>query len=194
MNNSSLSRAVTRVNGALVKVLSDPAYGTLNKRTQTALARLIEDRPALNTQHSVEKLVDLAHFHGVSQMSVLGTQIDEYGVDEIHLAVDYLYEIGERGRAGDKSRTRTVGTDFSDRYKTGMDSVERVAALIRDLTKITGQALDDLEQLGDLVEKLGGLDAALDMNTYELESALEVHEQLEVDVLDEERDDLAEVA
>lgn len=196
MNTSSLSPAVIRVDGALVKVLRDHAYGTLSKRTQTALARLIESRPALNTQNSVEKLVDLADFHGVSQMSVLGDQIDEFGLDEIHLAVDFLYEIGERGRAGDKTKAekRFAGEESSGYYKIGMDSVENVAALVRDLIQVSEQALDNFEQLSDLVDKLGGLDAALDMNIDELESALEAYDQLDSELLAEESDDLAEVA
>lgn len=194
MSTATLSPAVIRVGGAMEKVFENtqPYVGyQINKRVQTAIVqRLIEGRPALNNEQSLVKILDLATFHGISQMVRLGKQIDEYGLPTVHLAVEFLFEYGERGRSGDKTNQLVNGFGMPRRYMTGMDSVDRVAELIIDLSALAASTLDSVEQVGDLVTLLGGLNKTLDMSTQQLANALEAEFDLSpTDVEDAEEDD-----
>lgn len=179
MSAATLSPAVIRVGGAMEKVFekSEDYVGyPVSKRLQTAIARLVEARPelSLNSEDSIVKILDLATFHGISQMARLGQQIDEYGVETVHLAVDYLYESAERGRAGDKTDLVFNGFGIPRRYMTGLDSVDKVAELIGNLTAVTGTAFSGVERLDDVISELGGLKKALNLSTLEMAQALEL--------------------
>lgn len=160
----NLPSIVTNVGGALERVITDiEAYTDerfpLPRRGQFALARLIETRPDLNSEARVALLVDAMSHHGVTQAEELKRLIDEYGIEDTHLALDYLYEVGERSRG-------TQQKSF-----ISMTNVKKVIEIVINL-RAHEVSVTSVEHLSDIIYQIGGLDAAYDADAESIDSAM----------------------
>ena len=170
--SANLPVAVTRVGGALqtvssqIEAYTDPRY-PLARRSQIALARIIEDRPELNTEARIAMMVDAFSFHGVDEAAAFTAITDEFGLETTYLALDYLYEVGERGRG-----TTTGDREPIRRLFKGMDSVRNVADLITEL-RDSGLQVEGVNTLSDLVFRLGGLQRALNADRDDFASLVD---------------------
>lgn len=169
MNN--LPVPVTKVGGALAQVTSSIELYTderfpLTRKDQYGLARMMESRPELNTEPRVALLVDAIAHHGVEQLTQFGQLLDTIDVEVVYLAVDYLYEIGKRGRGASQSAGK-LSEQMAD-----MDKIRSTAELAEVIVGLNQGIVPDTEQLHDYVTKLGGLNAALDMSDADIETVL----------------------
>lgn len=163
---SNLPVAVERVGGALEHVVRDIESYThsqypLVRRGQIALARLVEKHPSFNTEQRISLLVDAFAYHGVANGGMLDQLLQEYGVEKVHLAVDYLYEVGQRDR-GNESRD-----SLSD-----MKKIRRVLEL-RDKLEALHYEVSTTEQLDMLIHELRGLNVAVNLDDEQILDALE---------------------
>lgn len=166
MTSANLPAIVTRVGGALEKVVSEiEAYTDerypLTRNGQMALARMIEDRPELNSESRVSLLVDALSYHGVNQRTEFTALVDRYDIEVVYLALDYLYEVGQR----DRGTTTPVS---NDKYNS-MKYVREVVELIIKLRAL-GVHVSGVESLSDVVYHLGGLDLAIDASDEDIQS------------------------
>jgi hypothetical protein len=161
------------VSGALQKVVSnlepytDERY-PLDITGQMMLARLVETRPKLNVESRVALLVDAIAYHGVDQGEAFNSLIDRFGIEDVYLALDYLHEVGTRGRG------TTDGANEDDRRRNSMSNVEQVVELI-----VRFRAFDidisTVESLYKIIYKLGGIKSASEADDETVESALPAH-------------------
>ncbi len=182
-NTANLPAIVTRVGGALEQVISNIEVYTspehpLNRQAQMALARMIEDRPTLNTEARISLLVDALAWHGVDQRLQFASLMDEFDVEDVYLALDYLYEVGTRSKskkvnpnlsedeqaqaAARTKRAQERGEDqaYVDPYND-MKYVRQVVELIIRL-RAADKDVDSVETLSDRIYQLGGLSFAID--------------------------------
>lgn len=180
----NLPAIVTNVGGDLEKVVRDieaytePHYPLTNKG-RVALARFIEVRPDLNKERYVSLVVDALTFHGVDSAPELGRIVDEFSTEIVHQALDYLYEVGRRGR-GKEEKGKTDW--FGD---TG---IRAVCQLIFDLES-EDYIFDSVDALVEAIYIIGGLDEAVTLTERELAQALNDNESLEMEMKEEERED-----
>lgn len=161
--SENLPVIVSRVGGELEKVISDiesytsPEY-PLNRKGQIALARMIEDRPELNTEPRIAFFVDALAFHGVGQSAEFISLINdlEDDVETVYLALDYLYEVGERDH--DDQTESLIGNRV--RRFDPMKRVMRVVELIQRLRE-SGVEVSSVETLSDCAYRLGGFNEAI---------------------------------
>ncbi len=174
---SSIPAVVARVGGPLEEISKDiVAYVgvPVSKRVLRTLARFVQKHPDLNNQTDVELLVGLIAIHGISMMSELGRLIEEYGVAVVALAVDYLYEAGERNRAVDPAINSASKMIYNGPpAKDGMDSVELLADIIQALPAEAGMSdITTPEELDGIVERLGDVKTFLTMSAHEIAQRL----------------------
>ena len=165
MTSANLPAIVTRVGGALEKVVSEiEAYTDerypLTRNGQMALARMIEDRPELNSEARVSLLVDALSYHGVNQRAEFTALIDRYDIEVVYLALDYLYEVGQRDRG-----TALVKDNKYNSMKYVREAVELIVKL-----RAMDVHVDGVESLSDVIYQLGGLDLAIDASDEDIES------------------------
>lgn len=168
MTSTNLPAIVTRVGGALEKVVSDiEAYTDehypLTRNGQMALARMVEYRPELNSEARVALLVDALSYHGVNQRKEFTALVDRYDIEIVYLALDYLYEVGLRDRGTKASVSR-------EKYNS-MKYVRNVVELITRLRAMNAY-VSDTESLNDIVYQLGGLDLAIDTSDEDIKFTL----------------------
>lgn len=96
---------VRQVGGALETVMSDLDNYTddrypIERVSQIAISRMIQKNPDLNNEENIAMLVDMFSFHGVSgaDRTTLNKLLQDYPVESIHIAFEYLYEMGIRGQ------------------------------------------------------------------------------------------------
>lgn len=174
---------VTRVGGALEKVISNievytsPEY-PLDRQGQMALARMVEDRPALNTEARIALLVDALAWHGVNQRVEFTSLMDEFGIEDVYLALDYLYEVGTRSQAkkvnpdlnedelaAARARAKRAQDRGEDQPKAdqfnNMAYVRQVVELISRL-RAANKDVGTVEMLDARIYELGGLSFAVE--------------------------------
>ena len=166
MTTTNLPAIVTRVGGALEQVVSEiEAYTDerypLDRRGQMVLARMIEDRPELNSEARVALLVDALSYHGANQRKKFTVLVDSYGIEVVYLALDYLYEVGQRDRG--------TTTPASNAKYNSMKYVGEVVELIIKLRTMDVH-VSSVESLSDIVYHLGGLDLAIDASDDDIEA------------------------
>lgn len=182
----SVPAVVARVGGALEEISKDiVAYVgvPVSKRVLRTLAGFVQKRPDLNNSTDVELLVGLIAIHGISMMSELGRLIEEYGVAVVSLAVDYLYEAGERNRAVDPAINSASKMVYNGPpAKDGMDSVESLAEIIQALPAEAGISdITTCEELDGIVERIGDVDTFLTMSAHEIAQLLIEESYVEFD-------------
>ncbi len=167
----NLPAIVTNVGGALEKVVreldlyTDPSH-PLSERGRVELARFVELRPDLNHEHYVALIVDALAYHGVDSAPELGRTVDDFDTEIVHQALDYLYEVGKRGRgAEEKGKTDWFGD-------TG---IRAVCQLLVDLDS-EGHTYDTVEGFTEAIFALGGLDEAVTLSENELAETLDAVE------------------
>lgn len=133
---TNLPAIVVSVGGDLQKVVAEVENYTdvrypLTRGAQMGLARIIERHPELNTEPRVALLVDILSWHGVDQLQELNEILEEYDLDHVYLAVDYLLEDGERTQltARQKKQIRArVKSEIEREHPS--ESEERVRELV----------------------------------------------------------------
>jgi hypothetical protein len=128
----------------------------LTKKGQLAIGRIIQDFPALNTVEDVERLVDIVSYYGLSSMGELRRYLNEYGSLFTHLAVSYLFE----GAGLDRG-------DNTEIFKTRFEKRPMVhTTMLLDLIELASTfiAIETVEDVDDLITKMGGLDDAIDLS------------------------------
>ena len=173
-STANLPAIVTNVGGALEKVVRELGLYTdvnhpLSERGSVELARFVELRPDLNQEHYVALIVDALAYHGVDSAPELGRTVDDFDTEIVHQALDYLYEVGKRGR-GQEEKGKTDW--FGD---TG---IRAVCQLITDLES-EGYTYDTVEGFTDVVFALGGLEEAVTLSEHELTEILDEEESEE---------------
>ena len=155
--------AAKELGGALVRIMADRkeiaryAAGAIDEETELAVTKMVVDNPDLNTENRIGAMLWLASFHGEVIDLWLIELNREYKSEDVLLVIDFLYEIAVRTGKGSLDET------------SNDDSRQSVSYLLEFL-EIYAQ-LDDqpdihtTERLSDLVEKLGGLDVVLDIDT-----------------------------
>lgn len=156
--SDNLPAIVTRVGGELEKVVSDIENYTsgqhpLDRKGQMALARMVEDRPELNTESRIALLVDALTWHGLEQKNAFMALVDDNDVETVYLALDYLFEEGEREH--DTDRKARESEDKSKLYSS-MRHVSRVVDVIVKLRE-SGVEISNVERLSDCIYQRGGL-------------------------------------
>lgn len=166
---ANLPALITRTGGALVTVMSDlDAYTDekrpLTKKGQLAIGRIIQDFPVLNTVEDVERLVDIVSYYGLSSMSELRRYLNEYGSLFTHLAVSYLFEGAGLNRAD------TSDAGISRYEKRPMVHTTLLLELIELASNFV--LIETVEDVDDLIDRLGGLDDAIDLPREQVELIL----------------------
>lgn len=196
----NLPAIVQSVGGALLQVVSNvEAYTTeehpLTVNGQRSLAQLVRQRPELNTEPRVALLVDALAHHGVDQMKEFHELLDEYDIDLVYLALDYLFEVGVRDQVTateKKAARRKIERDLALRHPSaGEGSIKHEAEIeaselwlhnnmltVRGVIELIVRLRDDnmpvegIDSLSDVIYRLGGLEAALDSPNEELQAAI----------------------
>lgn len=165
--SENLPVLVQRVGGELAKVVSDiesytsPEY-PLDRKGQMALARMVEDHADLNTEPRIAVLVDVLAFHGVKQSAEFiqlfkdAENDAELDLETVYLALDYLYEVGERGH--DDDTEALIGANV--RRFDPMKRIMRVIELIQRLRE-SGIEVSSVETLSDCTYRVGGFNEAI---------------------------------
>lgn len=140
---NNLPVLAVRTGGALVKVLSElerHATKPLDRRAATAISRIVTDLPELNTEARVSMLVDLVSFHGEKADSWLARMFEDFNIEVVYLAIDYLYEAGYSDRKSDSN------VDNSNDHQESLRSdIEELCDLIERLQRLVG---DDITVQG----------------------------------------------
>lgn len=172
--SKNLPAVVERVGGELAKVFSNLENYTSDKRSltdmqQRELARFVEGSPELNTEPRIVLLVDAIAWHGIEQLELFKALIDAYDLEIVYLALDYLYEEGERGRTLEQDDADADDID-SDNFGDFELEDHKVSQLLSDMKYIdlvsqyivrvreSGVLVSDVEALSDYVYRNGGLD------------------------------------
>lgn len=165
--SENLPAIITRVGGSLEQVVqhielyTDERY-PLDRRSQIALARLIEGHTEFNNEKSVSLLVDALAWHGIKQGQEFNELLQQYDIQTMHLALDYLYEIG----------VRTHGLDDDivneDKKYQSMAYVGRVAELLNRMQQLI--VVETVEELASAIYYLGGLDKAFEATDEDIEN------------------------
>jgi len=169
----NLPAVVKRVGGALELIVSNleaytqPEY-PLTRRGQIALGLIVEEHPGLNTEDRLALLVDILTYHGIYQRTEFMAIDEDHGIEIVYLALDYLYETGDRGR----------GKDEDSQAANDMRRVRRTAELIVRLQE-AGFNVGSVEQLDDLAHAFGGLDQAFAASEDNVESVMAVDQETE---------------
>ncbi|MEY3697015.1 MAG: hypothetical protein RJA41_665 [Actinomycetota bacterium] len=122
---ANLPDIVRRVGGDLELVISNlPAYVDerfpLSEAKQKHLAKIIENNPRLNNENDISNLIDILSYHGVTreQLSTerFNALIENYSVQDLSTAFNYLYEIGirDRGDANEDSKVSDTDKEIND--------------------------------------------------------------------------------
>lgn len=155
MTSPNLPAVAHQIGGALVKVLEWEQHALLPTTTKYAIAKFVQSDPSLNTEERVDFLADLASFHGQKLDEDIKRFTDDYGVEIVYLAIDYLYESGRRTRK-------------EHSYEDVDISIHALASLA-----LCGVNLTDSEQVDPLVIRLGGLERIADMDQETIIQSLE---------------------
>jgi hypothetical protein len=106
----NLPLIIRQVGGALESVMSDLNNYTddkypIQRVSEIAIARMVQRNPDLNNENDISKLVDMFSFHGVegAARNTLNELLKHNSVDDIHIAFEYLYEMGLRGQGSTAS-------------------------------------------------------------------------------------------
>lgn len=178
MTNSTVNAPVValRTGGAVLDVLShsasyvDPSH-PLAPKDAVGIARFVQELSENNTEDSVGKMVDVVAFHGVKIVH-LRAYVTKFGVERTHFVVQYLFEDGFHGHRTNEPKIPGKAPYAPNRH------VESLLELLEEIDAIDGDhaALSSGEILYDLLVKLGGLSKALNMSPLELERAIRVIE------------------
>ena len=166
--SDNLPTLVVAVGGPLEKVIIDVVRYTdvkypLDRSSQIALARIIEAQPELNTEVRVAYLVDAFSFHGVRHWIEFARIVEDHGIECACLVLDYLHEVGERSHGDDKPEHILTST--------GIELVRCLAELV-DQFKECGFDASGVASLDSLIQRLGGVDDALDADNDQIRVGL----------------------
>lgn len=166
---SNRTTALARIMGDRTVETQFAAY-VLDDATRFAVTRMVEENPDLNTEDRVGALLWLTTFHGeeIDRWHIELSQ--EYEMEDILLVIDFLFETAVRTKKG------SMGED------SNADSRESVSQLLEFLElyrRLEAQpSVRSVESFADLVDKLGGLNEVLDIDTVQkLESLLYTDEE-----------------
>lgn len=144
----------TRIGGDLVVVLGWEQHALLPIQVKYAISKFVQNNPELNTIQRVDFLADLAGFHGQALNEDVAYLVNDYGVETVYLAVDYLYQSGERSR-----------TEHS------FDDVETAIHALANLADV-GILLFNSEQVDIYLNRLGGFRAVSEMSLSDIREKL----------------------
>jgi hypothetical protein len=103
----NLPDIIHRVGGALEMVMVEinsyvDQRFPLSRVDQIMIGRITENCDGLNTARGVDLLVNAVSFFGISgeQQWTLVDLISAHGIEEVHQALEYMYEAGIRSRGG----------------------------------------------------------------------------------------------
>jgi hypothetical protein len=106
----NLPEIVKRVGGQLERVMTSIEDYTdenfpLTGPNKFAVSRIVEKRVELNEEGHVSHLVDFFSYHGINryQRQPLVELIDMYSIDDVAMALEYLYETGLRDRGANSA-------------------------------------------------------------------------------------------
>jgi hypothetical protein len=139
-----------RIGGDLVEVLGWKQHQLLPVQVKYAIAKFVQNNPELNTIQRVDFLADLAGFHGQALNEDVAYLVNDYGVETVYLAVDYLYQSGERSRT-----------------EQSFEDIETSIQALANLADV-GILLFDSERLDYYLSQLGGFRAVADMSLPDL--------------------------
>lgn len=139
---------VMRAGGEVAEVLSWSQHQNITDVAKNAIARFVINNPEF--AHSVDLLADIVSFHGVDFDADIRRFVREHGADVVHLANQYLYEIG---------RLSNTEHDFDD--------IEYAIAALANL-RDAGVELADAEQVDRCLYRLGGFEAVSHMSVAEI--------------------------
>lgn len=174
---TNIPAIITTVGGPLERVVKNIESYTdsnypMSRQNQMALARIVEVRPDLNNEHDLGLLIDALTYHGVGQYGKEFLKlVDTYGIEMAHLAVDYLYEVGERDRGRQHKDTQptiynTIRTGWQ--MRSGVRTMERVIKLVARVNALGedyGVTIGNVEELDTFVGNLtvDDIDDVLDL-------------------------------
>ena len=148
MNDSSnLPVFVQQVGGSLAEVLAWPHHlSVLSAGQKLHISMIVHKNPSLNTERCVDMLADLAGVYKERLGPWFNRLVEENGLEDVHLAVEALYELG----------VCSVGEmqTMKEREQT-IHPLEVMLALM-DRLRLVSYRFTEVEELAHLIERLGG--------------------------------------
>lgn len=152
-----------KLGGALVRIMGDRkelerfAASKLDDETALAITKTVIENPELNTDKRIGSLLWLASFHGEPIDKWLIELSQQYTLEDILLVIEFLYEIAVRNGKDSLDEESNEGS---------RESVEYLLEFLEIYRQLDNQPdILTIEKFSDLVEKLGGLNEVLGIDT-----------------------------
>lgn len=146
-DSNNLPVFVQQVGGSLAEVLAWPHHLKVLSISQKAnISMIVDQNPSLNTERCVDMLADLAGVYKERLGPWFNLLVEESGLEDVHLAVEALYELG----------VCSVGEmqTMKERDQTS-HPLELMLALM-DRLRLVPHHFTEVEELAHLIERLGG--------------------------------------
>jgi len=165
--SDNLPIAAREMGGAIVTVLDWSQHRMLSPKTQYAIGFVVSQRPELNTEERVDIIADMAGFYGEEIDAEMTRIFDDFPVELVHAALDFLYETTWWG---DADELKSKPTNESNRYAL------RATVRLLEAFQNNDYVVNDCALLDELVRKLGGLEVAWQLNEQEIATKLRAEE------------------
>jgi len=154
-----LSSKAQRVGGALAQIFNDTkevesyAFGAVKSIQARAIGDLVVSHPKLNTHQSIGGLLWLSTFHGEEiGLWMDGLLEDNHSLDDIIIAIEFLYEVGKRSNASSGVRDEEADLEVAREF------VPPLVELLENHRQLQEeQTIRSADSLATLVDHLGGL-------------------------------------
>jgi len=156
-----------QIGGALASVLSWKQHADLPYEVKFAITELVAKKPSLNTEKSVDLMADMVGHHGQEFDEDFAKLINKHGVEIVYLAIDYLYESGQRSK---------TNQDFND-VLLAIDAFKKLSK--------AGCDIANLELMDLYIHELGGFKEVAYMNQKRIRNFIKKVEQYEDSVFSE---------
>lgn len=169
--SANVPAVIKNAGGALERVIRNVQLYTdqrapLERSGMILLGLWVKEDPSLNNEKEVDRLVNLLSWHGLqdADSEVVEQMVDQYGSEKLHLAAEYLYEVGERGHSFEEGGgEKNVPSDFA-KLEGVMDTLENLEE--------NAIACDSVEVLERLINYAKGYGKLAAMGPEELQDLL----------------------
>lgn len=157
------------IGGPLAKIAQSPeAYVDrrfpATKDDLDSVALVVRERPHLNTEDAVGKLLDVFTWHRLNSIAYVRDLVDIHGLDRVTLVLDFLFESGMHAHREPNPGLEAISQKPYD-PTAGVKELLELLVEIDDLN--TGIEFSPVI-LDNLAQRAGGVKALMGLSGYEL--------------------------
>lgn len=160
------------IGGALATIAQSPEAYVDRRFSATrddldSVALVVRERPDLNTEDAVGKLLDVFTWHRLSSIAYVRDLIDTHGLDRVTLALDYLFESGVHAHRQHNLESATDGKPYDPTM-----GIKELLELFDEIKEINPDISLSVEALGTLAERAGDVKTLMGLSGFELAKLL----------------------